>query len=124
MKKFILAITILVFSINSNAQVKKAVVTKSATSTTTVNANKATNEVKAQKNVADLKAFTPLTDEMSSILLGLFKTKFNMLDEAGSTIERRQVVNQIIERKLESTLDGDTFEKVKSNATLFKSLVD
>lgn len=49
MKKFILAITILVFSINSNAQVKKAVVTKSATSTTTVNANKATNEVKAQK---------------------------------------------------------------------------
>lgn len=124
MKKFILAITILVFSINSNAQVKKAVVTKSATSTTTVNANKATNEVKAQKNVADLKAFTPLTDEMSSILLGLFKTKFNMLDEAGSTIERRQVVNQIIERKLESTLDGATFEKVKSNATLFKSLVD
>ena len=61
---------------------------------------------------------------MSSILLGLFKTKFNMLDEAGSTIERRQIVNQIIERKLESTLDGATFEKVKSNATLFKSLVD
>lgn len=47
-----------------------------------------------------------------------------MLDEAGSTIERRQIVNQIIERKLESTLDGATFEKVKSNATLFKSLVD
>ena len=124
MKKFILAITILVFSINSNAQVKKAVVTKSTTSTTTVNSNKATNEVKAQKNVADLKAFTPLTDEMSSILLGLFKTKFNMLDDAGSTIERRQVVNKIIERKLDSTLDGATFEKVKSNATLFKSLVD
>lgn len=122
MKKYILAITIFVFSIKSNAQVKKAVVTKSAT--TTVSANKTTNEVKAQKNVADLKAFTPLTDEKSSILLGLFKTKFNMLDEAGSSIERRKVVNQIIERKLESAFDSATFEKLKSNTTLFKSLVD
>jgi hypothetical protein len=124
MKNFILAISIIVFSLNSNAQVKKAVVTKSSTSATIVNDNKAVNEVKAQKNIADLKSFTPLTDEMSSILLGLFKTKFKMLDEAGSTIERRQVVNQIIERKLEATLDGATFEKIKSNAPLFKSLVE
>ena len=40
------------------------------------------------------------------------------------TAEKKADIARIIEAKLEATLDGPTFAKVKANTTLFNSLVN
>jgi hypothetical protein len=127
MKKIVFSLTILfVFSINCSAQTKKAIVKKNTViESQPVVTAKLSNEAKAQKNISDLTSFITLTPEMTSMMKELFTTKFRMLDEVeGLAIERRQTINKIIERKLESTLDVKTFESIKANTQLFKSLTD
>ncbi len=127
MKKIFLVFTILfAFSINCNAQTQKAVVQKNNVNLTqNVVEEKLSFEAKAQKNIAELSSFLSMTPEMTLTLTQLFTTKFKMLEKVeGLAIERRQYINTIIERKLESTLDSNSFEKIKSNKQLFKNLVD
>jgi hypothetical protein len=114
----------LFFGFVGTAQIKKVaqnkpIVKNEVVISTTSNINA------AKKNVADLAAFTPLKPEMKSVLLELFTTKYRMLNESGSlSEERKTIIAQTIERKLEATLDGATFIKVKSNTNLLKSLVN
>jgi UDP-N-acetylglucosamine 2-epimerase len=123
MKNLIVALG-LFFGLAGTAQIKKVVQNK-LTAQNQVVAPTTANVVAAQKNVADLNAFTPLKPEMKAVLLELFTTKYRMLNDSGSLSEEsKTVVAQTIEHKLEATLDGATYEKVKSNAKLFKSLVN
>ena len=123
MKNLIVALG-LFFGLAGTAQIKKIVQNKPAVNNKTV-ASTLSNADAAKKNLADLNAFTPLKPEMKAVLLELFTTKYRMLNESGSlSEERKTIVAQTIAHKLEATLDGTTFEKIKSNATLFKSLVN
>lgn len=82
-----------------------------------------TAEAGGLKNITDLEKFMPLQPESKAMLQELFTTKFRMLQEAGSSIERRNIVSQAIESKLQSSVDGVTFNKIKANKVLFESLV-
>jgi hypothetical protein len=79
--------------------------------------------VAVQKNISDLSSVITVSPEMKSILTGLFLTKFRMLSSNPSA-ENKKYVSEIIERKLEATLDGPSFKKIRENETLFKSLVN
>jgi len=124
MKNLIIALS-LFFAVGVNAQAKKRTVktvTKTPVKEVVVNA-KLSNEEMAKKNVADLAAFTPLTEQRKADFLGLFTTKYKMLNENGAlSEERKQIIYTTIERKLEGSLDGAAFEKLKANTVLFKSL--
>lgn len=123
MKNLIVALG-LFFGLAGTAQIKKAMQNKPVAENKVV-AVATSNVDAAKKNVADLNAFTPLKPEMKAVLLELFTTKYRMLNDSGSlSEERKTIVAQTIDRKLEATLDGATYEKVKSNAKLFKSLVN
>ena len=120
MKNLLLALS-LFFAVGINAQTKKNVVKAQVVSV------KISDAEKAKKNVSDLNAFTPIEIGTQNILLELFTTKYKMFAEGGSeglSPERKSIVSSVIERKLEATLDGVIFEKIKSNTVLFKSLVN
>jgi hypothetical protein len=124
MKNLIIAFS-LFFAFGANAQAKKATTTKTAVKTEVVKA-KLTNAEAAQKNLNDLNAFTPLSTNLQNNLLELFNTKYKMLAEGGTGLspERKQYIGEIIAHKLEASLDGPTFEKVKNNTALFQSLIN
>jgi len=123
MKNLILALG-LFFGLSGTAQIKKVVQSK-PTAQNQVAAPTTANVVAAQKNVTDLNAFTPLKPDMKAVLFELFTTKYKMLNNSESLSEEgKKIVAQTIEHKLEATLDDATYEKVKSNAKLFKSLVN
>lgn len=123
MKNLIVALG-LFFGLAGTAQIKKVVQNK-PTAQNQVVAETASYTDAAKKNVADLNAFTPLKPEMKAVLLELFTTKHKMLNDSGSlSNERKIIIAQTIERKLEATLDGATFQKVKANTKLLSSLVN
>ncbi|MDI1257283.1 MAG: hypothetical protein PSV16_14410 [Flavobacterium sp.] len=123
MKNLIIALS-LFFALGANAQAKKAIVTPVKTpAPAVVAAPKLSNEAAAKKNIQDLTAFVTLKTETQASLTELFKTKQRMMTEAGDSAERKQIVSEIISRKLEATLEADTFAKVKANTTLYQSLI-
>lgn len=123
MKNLIVALG-LFFGLAGTAQIKKVVQNKPTAQNQVVAETASYTEV-AKKNVADLNAFTPLKPEMKAVLLELFTTKYKMLNDSGSlSNERKIIIAQTIERKLEATLDGATFQKVKANTKLLSSLVN
>ena len=123
MKNLIVALG-LFFGLAGTAQIKR-VVQNNPTVKKEVVASTLSNVDAAKKNVADFSAFTVLKPEMKAILLELFTTKYRMLYESGSlSEERKTIIAQTIDHKLQATLDGATYEKVKSNAALFKSLIN
>ena len=73
MKNLIVALG-LFFGLAGTAQIKKVVQNK-PTAQNQVVAPTTANVIAAQKNVADLNAFTPLKPEMKAVLLELFTTK-------------------------------------------------
>lgn len=123
MKNLILTVS-LIFVLGASAQSKKPT-PKTAVAPKTVATVKVSNEVAAAKNLADLNAFTPLQPEMKAMMLELFTTKHRMLTESGElSAERKATVSQIISAKLEGTLDPAVFAKVKTNTTLYNSLIN
>ncbi|MGK4567135.1 hypothetical protein [Flavobacterium sp. 3HN19-14] len=123
MKNLIIALS-LFFALGANAQAKKAKATAApAKAIPATVAPKLTGEAAAKKNIQDLAAFVTLTPEKQASLTELFVTKQRMMTEAGASAERKEVVSEIIGRKLEATLDGETFAKVKANTTLYQSLI-
>lgn len=123
MKNLIFTVS-LIFVLGASAQSKKpaaktAVVPKKAATV------KVSNEAAAEKNLADLSAFTALQPEMKAMLLELFTTKHRMLTESGElSAERKTTVARIISAKLEGTLDPAVYAKVKTNTTLYTSLTN
>ncbi|OYU81628.1 MAG: hypothetical protein CFE23_03920 [Flavobacterium sp. BFFFF1] len=122
MKNLIIAFSLL-FAVGVSAQSKTTIIPNSAAGKTTVAAPKS-NVEKAKQNTADLNAFTPLSTEKQAIFTELFTTKYRMMTDAGDSAERKQIVSGIIAKKLEATLDGPTFEKVKNNTALFQKLIN
>ena len=128
MKNLIIALS-LFFVVGANAQAKKVitkqVVAKKEIVKTEVAKAPMTNEEAAKKNLTDLNAFTPLKPEMQSVMLELFTTKHRMLTESGAlSAERKAIIAQTVSRKMEGTLEGSTFEKIKSNNALYQSLIN
>lgn len=82
------------------------------------------NEAKAAKNVADLGAAITLNADQKAIFQELFTTKYRMLNESGQELSqaRKEHVASLIDKKLEATLDGNSYEKVKANKTLHYNL--
>ena len=122
MRNLIIVLSVF-FAFSASAQTKKVGVIK-APASTVVSTQKTSPEVAAKKNIADLIAFTPITDEMKPILLELFTTKYKIISDAELSVERKSYIAEMISRKLEATLDNATFEKIKSNAVLFKNLTN
>lgn len=125
MKNLIIALS-LFFALGANAQAKKAKATVTPVKTSApavVAAPKLSNEAAAKKNIQDLTAFVTLKPETQASLTELFKTKQRMMTDAGASEERKQIVSEIISRKLEATLEADTFAKVKANTALYQSLI-
>lgn len=121
MKNLIIALS-LFFAIGAVAQTKKS--SKTAIKKVEVQKELPSPEVGALKNITDLEKFTPLKPEMKVMLQELFKTKYYMLKDAGDSAERKGIVSKSIEAKLQSTVDGATFNKIKANKVLFESLVN
>lgn len=123
MKNSIFAFIILC-GIAANAQAKKVEI-KTAPSVAVVTTEKLSFEAIAQKNVADLAAFTPLTKDAKNLLLELFTTKGRMLEGSEQfSPERKAVVTQAIASKMESVLAPEVMLKLRANTALFKSLVN
>ncbi len=117
MKNLIIALA-LFFAIGVNAQTQKTVPKKEVTTV------KMTPEMSAKKNVADIVAFTPLNAQTQASLQELFTTKYKMLTEAGElSPERKASVSQSVDLKMQSILDLNTYEKIKSNTKLYDSLI-
>jgi hypothetical protein len=124
MKNLIIAFS-LFFAVGASAQAKKAVTsTKTVTKTTVAVAPQLSNLEKAQKDMAALNAFTPISAEKQAMFTELFTTKYKMMDQAGDSAERKQTVSDIIARKIEASIDAMTYEKIKSNTVLFKKLTN
>jgi hypothetical protein len=122
MKKVIIAMT-LFCTFGAVAQTKKPVA--NPVSKTAIVAEKLSPDEAAQKNVNDLNAFSPLTNDQKALLLGLFKTKHETLvDSELFSAERKAVLTQSITSKMESLLPASVMTKVKANTALFQSLVN
>ncbi len=113
----------LLCTLGAVAQTKKA--TPSPVVKTAIVAEKLSPNEAAEKNVNDLNAFSPLSNDQKALLLGLFKTKHEMLLDADQySAERKAVLAQNIASKMESVLPADVMKKVKANTMLFQSLVN
>ncbi|AWI24537.1 hypothetical protein [Flavobacterium pallidum] len=124
MKNLIIAFS-LFFAVGASAQAKKQLTPAKATpKAAVVAAPKLTNLEKAQKNVADLNAFIPLSAEKQATFTELFTTKYKMLEGAGDSADRKQIISYQIARKIEASIDAESFEKIKSNETLFQKLTN
>ncbi len=120
MKKLIIVFS-LFFALGVSAQDRK---TATANTASSVKANPSKEEI-AKSNLANLVSFVPIDGEKQHMLFDLFVTKNKMLNAEGTpSAEKKAEVARIIERKLEATLDGPTFAKVKANTELFNSLVN
>ncbi len=127
MKNLIIALSLL-FAVGATAQVKKAAPKAKPVAAKTVAPAPMSDEARVQKNLKDLNAATPLTDDQKEMFKGLFVRKYEMYHtEAGGqelSAERKAIVAKIIERKLEASLDGNSFAAIKANNVLFSSLIN
>lgn len=122
MKNLMIALS-LFFALGASAQ-SKMKRPAAVTPTTTVDPQVAVEKA-ALKNVNDLVAFTPVNSQIQTALKELFVEKQNLLMQvAGLSQERKDVAMQGIEFKLSILLEPDTFAKVKSNKTLYQSLIN
>lgn len=119
MKNLIIAVSFF-FVLGVNAQAKKTTTTPVSTEVASAKVN---NELAAAKNVTDLSAFVALDSQKQAMMQELFTTKFRMIERDYSA-ENKKEVARIITAKLEASLDGTTFEKLKANTKLFQSLVN
>lgn len=124
MKNLIIALS-LFFALGANAQTKKVAPAKPAATATPIVKTRPANDEAAKKNVEDLSKVITLTDERKAVFQELFTTKYRMLYNNGElSAERKAYVSQIIEKKIEASLDAESFQKVKANTALFQSLVN
>ncbi len=121
MKKIIFTLSILM-SIGSSAQMKKVTVQKTGTASE-VTTTAVSNEMAAKLNMNALTKFVTISPEMQSQLLELFTTKYRMLAEVANSDERKKYIADIIAAKLEGSLDGNLLSKIKSNTSLYQSLL-
>lgn len=118
MKKLIVALA-LVAAAGVSAQTKTAAVQPATVQAT------GSVETKAQKNIDELNAFVKLDENNKGALKQLFVKKHKLLAELEGVDapERKEYISGIIDKKLEATLDGETYAKVKANTTLYNSLI-
>lgn len=122
MKNLIIVASVF-FAIGATAQTKKPVQAQQTVKTAIVEPVKLSAEEAGKRDAANLAAYITVTPETLVRLERLFKTKHKMLAE-GLTEERKQIVAQNIEKKLESAISGQDLEKLKANTKLFQSLVN
>lgn len=109
MKKIIVALTlILAFSINVNAQDKKA----------------NSSHEKGKKEAAELTEFLSLNQKQNEDFIRLFEQKNSILEDSNLTSERRVELSRVIESKIRATLDEKQMEKLEKNTVLFNKLIN
>ena len=112
------------FSAIAFSQEKKSVA-KAAAGSENIAVSQMSPEEIGKKNLTDLAAFTTLTTDQKGLLLELFTTKATLMaDSSQFSEERKAVVAQSITYKMESVLSPDAMAKVRTNKTLFNSLVN
>jgi len=120
MKNLIIALS-LFLALGASAQTKTS---KTTTARETTDP-KIAFETAAQKDVNNLIAFTPVSSETQTALKELFINKhITMKDIVGLSQERKDVVVQGMEYRLSILLEPATFEKLKSNKDLYRSLIN
>ena len=123
MKNLIIAVS-LFFAICSSAQAVKKAPQKVKYQAGTAKWTPSSPEEGGLSNIISLEQFIPLKPEMKAMLQELFTTKYRMLSEVGDSAERKSIVSQAIAEKLQSTVDPQTFEKIKSNKALYTTLIN
>jgi hypothetical protein len=122
MKNLIIALSLL-FAVGASAQAKKAAPKTKPATAAAVSAAPVSDEAKVKKNVADLNAVVPLSDDQKVMMTGLFTRKYQMFKEDGTAPDKKANIARIIERKLDASFDSHTMETIKANKALFASLV-
>lgn len=108
MKKLIAAITLLLaFTINANAQDKKAVGTPIEL---------------AKKEAAELSTAVGLTPTQVEDFVRLFESKNKTLQETNLSAERKTALANVIEAKIRATLDEKQTAKLEKNQALLTKL--
>ncbi len=109
MKKLIAALTLLLaFSINANAQEKKA-------------SDFSPKEL-GQKDADDLTALLGLNPTENADYARLFEGKYKTLEDKTLSQERKDVLAKIIEDKIKAGLKAEQVEKLDRNQELLKRL--
>ena len=124
MKNLIIILS-LFFTIGSFAQAEKKSSEKTKSALKSVQFTPNTPEESGLKNITDLEKFIPLNQETRAMLLELFTTKYRMFNEVGDmSFERKAIISESIESKLQSSIDEVTFKKIKANKALFATLIN
>ena len=109
MKKLIAALTLLLaFSINANAQDKKAL----------------TPLERGAKEAAEITQFLGLNETQNADFTRLLEKKHSILDDKELSTERRTEFSRVIEMKIRASLDENQIEKLEKNTVLFKKLIN
>jgi len=107
MKKLIAALTLLLaFTINANAQDKKA----------------PTRQELAKKDAYELTTFLGLTETQNADFMRLFEQKYEVLEDKNVSQERKEVLAKVMEAKIRATLNATQTEKLEKNPELFNKL--
>lgn len=110
MKKLIAVLTLfLAFTINANAQDKKAPMSSLE---------------KGKKEAAELTQYLSLDQTTSDAFTRLFQQKNAVLEDGNLSEERRTELSRVIESKIRATLDAKQTEKLEKNPELLKRLTN
>ena len=118
MKKLItVVILMLAFSINVNAQDKKA-------ATDSVALKELAPDVAGKKQAYELSDFLKLTDTQRDDFARLLIMKYETLQIKELSQERKTELSRVMEAKIRASLSSAQMEKLEANTKLFKSLIN
>jgi hypothetical protein len=119
MKKVIIAgIFALVFSVSTNAQSKKTVVTPSKKELVSM-----TPEQAAKKDGIAISEFLGLDGTKTEDFIRLFIMKHQVMQDKSGTVESRREMSRIVGLKIEASIDSKQLEKLKSNTALYNQVI-
>ncbi|QYJ68471.1 hypothetical protein [Flavobacterium litorale] len=118
MKKIIAIVTImLALGYSANAQQRNA-----TTAVKQQNVEKVAIQKAAQKDLKALSDFVQLDDNQKQAFLGLFEYKHRDLATPNFSQERKDILAEVMEAKLNATLTADQAEKLSKNTALLQQL--
>ncbi len=121
MKK-IIALFLLMLGVSFTASAQQKTAAKPAATATATDAKQANIQQAAAADLKALNDFIPLSKEQSQALGAFFVHKHQQLADTGLTAERRKLLSEGFEAKLNATLTPDQVTKLSQNPKLLNQL--